>query len=96
MLDSTTILDRLDLAPKDLYVCVEGFKARKVKDVPTCILKMAACQGSEYIMLKDPAYDTVGSIGWTSDGLRGFRVKDIVLYKDGLLMVFELYDGRGR
>lgn len=89
MLDSTTILDRLDPNTEKLYVRVKGFGVQEVDDVPTSIFNMAACQVSERdsVMMNNPTYDKVESIEWASDGFRGYRVEDIVPYKDGLLMV---------
>ena len=90
MLDSTTILDRLDPNTEKLYVRVKGFGVQEVDDVPTSIFNMAARQVGERdsVMVNNPTYDKVESIEWASDGFRGFRVEEIVPYKDGLLMVF--------
>ena len=89
MLDSTTILDRLDPNTEKLYVRVKGFGVQEVDDVLTSIFNMAARQVGERdsVMVNNPTYDKVESIEWASDGFRGYRVEDIVPYKDGLLMV---------
>ena len=91
MLTANQIIKRLDPNAKKLYVRVKGFGVQEVNDdVSTIIVKMNACQvpGRDSVMVNNPTYDKVESIEWASDGFRGFRVEEIVPYKDGLLMVF--------
>lgn len=92
MLTANEIIERLDPSTEKLYVRVQGFGVQEVDDVPTSIVRMNACKGSESdcVIVNNPTYDKVESIGWASDGFRGYRVEDIVPYKDGLLMVLAL------
>ena len=90
MLTADEIIERLDPNAKKLYVRVKGFGVQEVNDdVPTSIFNMAARQVGErdFVKVNKPTYDKVESIEWASDGFRGYRVEDIVPYKDGLLMV---------
>ena len=92
MLTANEIIERFDPCTEKLYVRVKGFGVQEVEEVEKSIFKMNVCRVSEgdSVMVNNPTYDKVESIEWASDCFRGYRVEDIVPYKDGLLMVLML------
>ena len=92
MLKADVLLDALEKnAGSDVYVGVEGFVPRKVKDPSNSVMSMMARGSSmgDYILISDPALATVESIELTDDQVRGFTVKSVSSYKDGIVITFQ-------
>lgn len=96
MLKADVLLDALEKnAGSDVYVCVEGFVPRRVKNSSNSVMSMVARGSSmgDYILINGPALATVESIELTDDQVRGFTVKSVSPYKDGTLITFQRFVG---
>lgn len=92
MLKADVLLDALEKnAGSDVYVCVEGFVPRRVKNSLNSVMRMMARGSSlgDYILINGPSFATVESIELTDDQVRGFTAKSVSPYKDGTLITFQ-------